>query len=165
MMPFVDNATHNARLAGLPNPDAWIWDEIHGPAGPPGWDPVLYWPWQNCKILLSFIPARMQRVPDRAIVVMYRENVPGNLPLRNPLGFQPASLAGIFSYCCGPCRANGCPIGERLAGICSHGSTVLYVGCVLPQNLALFQSTHRSIQLIDRRNPVAMDLETVMEVN
>ena len=160
-MPFVDNATHNARLSGLPNPDAWIWDEIHGAGGPPGWDANKYWPWQDCKMLLSFVPARMKTSPDRAVVIMFRDVA----PLVNPMGYRPASLHGIMSYCCGPSKANMCPVGERLAGICSHAATVLYTGCVLPQNLALFRSTHRSIQLIDRRNPVAMNIETLSEVS
>ena len=160
-MPFVDNATHAARLSGVPNPDAWVWDEVHGPAGPPGWDAVKYWPWCDCRILLSFIPARMASVPDRAIVVMFRDNV----PMPNPMGYRPASLHGILSYCCGPCKANACPLGERLVGMCSHAATVLYMGCVHPQNPGLFHTTHRDIRLIDRANPQVMDIETLLEVS
>ena len=45
-MQWVDSATHDQRLAALPNPIAYIWDETHPPQGPRGWDPVQYWPWE-----------------------------------------------------------------------------------------------------------------------
>ena len=160
-MPFVDIATHNARLALAPNPDAWVWDENHGPGGPPGWDANLYWPWVDCKMLLSFVSPRMRNSAERAVVLMYQDNP----PLVNPMGYRPANLHGILSYCCGPCKSTGCPVGERLAGICSHAATVMYAGCVLPHHPAMFQTTHRNVQLIDRRNPFMMDVEILSEVS
>ena len=65
-MPFVDSDTHDQRLRALPNPTAWIWDEIHPAGGPPNWDHNLYWPWENVRVLLTFVPSRMRSVPDNA---------------------------------------------------------------------------------------------------
>ena len=80
-MPWVDSATHDQRLAGLPNPIAFIWDEVHPPQGPPGWDPVQYWAWEDVRLLLTFIPARMKSAPDRAvdISIFGRRKGPGTL--------------------------------------------------------------------------------------
>ena len=50
-MPFVDSDTHDQRLRAMPNPIAWIWDEIHPAGGPPNWDHQLYWPWENVRLL------------------------------------------------------------------------------------------------------------------
>ena len=110
-MPFVDSDTHDQRLRALPNPTAWIWDEIHPAGGPPNWDHHLYWPWENVRMLLTFVPSRMRSVPDRAVVLLYKP-MPLPPPLVNPLGLRPQSLQRLMGYCCGSARANSCPIGE-----------------------------------------------------
>ena len=43
-----------------------FWGETHPPQGPRGWDPVQYWPWEDVRLLLTFIPSRMKSGPDRA---------------------------------------------------------------------------------------------------
>ena len=110
-MPFVDSDTHDQRLRAMPNPIGYIWDEIHPAGGPPNWDPQLFWPWENVRLLLTFVPSRMRSVPDRAVVLMYK---PMNLqpPVANPLGLRPLNLHRLFGYCCGSARANSCPVGE-----------------------------------------------------
>ena len=163
-MPWVDSATNDQRLAAMPNPVGFIWEENHPAHGPPGWDAQLYWPWVDVRMLLTFIPARMRSVPDRAVVLMY---IPANQPppLANPLGLRPASLHRLMSYCCGAAHANSCPIGERLVGACSHCTTLLTLSTVLPANPAEFSTTHRGTRLLDRRNPLVMDIATTAEVS
>ena len=112
-MPFVDSDTHDQRLRDIPNPIAWIWDEIHGVGGPPNWDHQLYWPWENVRLLLTFVPSRMRSVPDRAVVLMYKP-MHQPLPNVNPLGLRPQNLQRLMGYCCGSARANSCPVGECL---------------------------------------------------
>ena len=70
-MQWVDGNTHDQRLSAMPNPVGYIWEENHGPNGPPGWDPQLYWPWEDVRLLLTFIPAQMRSVPDRAVMLMW----------------------------------------------------------------------------------------------
>ena len=87
------------------------WDEIHPAGGPPNWDHHLYWPWENVRMLLTFVPSRMRSVPDRAVVLLYKP-MPQQPPLVNPLGLRPQNLQWLMGYCCGSARANSCPIGE-----------------------------------------------------
>ena len=164
-MPWVGNATHDQRLAALPNPIAYIWDEIHPPQGPRGWDPVQYWPWEDVRLLLTFIPSRMKgNVPDRAVVLMFK---PFNLspPLANPLGLRPRNLHYLMSYCCGAAQQTSCPVGERLVGCCSHCTTALCLSTVLPANPGVITTTHKGARLLDRKNPQQQDEETLTEVS
>ena len=164
-MPWVDNATHDQRLAALPNPIAYIWDEIHPPQGPRGWDPVQYWPWEDVRLLLTFIPSRMKgNVPDRAVVLMFK---PFNLspPLANPLGLRPRNLHYLMSYRCGAAQQTSCPVGERLVGCCSHCTTALCLSTVLPANPGVITTTHKGARLLDRKNPQQQDEETLTEVS
>ena len=41
LMPWVDSDTHDQRLRQMPNPHGFIWDEVHGVGGPPGWNANL----------------------------------------------------------------------------------------------------------------------------
>ena len=93
----------------MPNPVGYIWDENHPAQGHPGWNPVLYWPWENVRFLLTFLPARMRTSNDRAVIIMYK---PSNQPLPqvNPLGLRAASLQRLICWCCGPSRADACLI-------------------------------------------------------
>ena len=124
-LPWVDSATHDQRLAGLPNPIAFIWDEVHPPQGPPGWDPIQYWAWENVRLLPTFIPARMKSAPDRPVVLMYKPFPACPPPMANPLGLRPRNLQYLLSYCCGGAQPNSCPVGERLVGCCSHCTTAI----------------------------------------
>ena len=162
-MPFVDSDTHDQRLLGMPNPVGYMWDEVHPPAGPPNWDPNLYWPWENVRLLLTYVPSRMRNVPDRAVVLMYR---PVHLPppIANPLGLRPLNLQRLMGYCCGSAAHNACPVGERLVGACSHCATALSLSSVIPANPAAFISTHRGVRLLDRKNINQMDTATLTEV-
>ena len=163
-MPWVDSATNDQRLSGMPNPVGFMWDENDPVNGPPGWDAQLYWPWVNNRMLLSFIPSRMRNVPDRAVVLMY---IPANqpVPIANPLGLRPGSLRGLLSYCCGSAHPNSCPVGERLVGACGHCISILALSTVLPAQPQEFTTTHRGTRLLDRRNPIAMDITTTGEVS
>ena len=163
-MPWVDGNTHDQRLSAMPNPVGYIWEENHGSNGPPGWDPQLYWPWEDVRLFLTFIPARMRSVPDRAVILMYKPlNQPP--PLVNPLGLRPVSLQRLMCWCCGPSRANACPIGERLVGCCSHCATVLSFPAVVPANPGEFSTTHGRTHLLDRSNQIQMDIATTAEVS
>ena len=71
----------------LPNVVGYIWDEVYGQGGPNGWDPHLYWPWENVRMLLTFLLARMKADKLRAVVLMYRP-VNMNPPLTNNMGFR-----------------------------------------------------------------------------
>ena len=163
-MPWVDSNTNDQRLRQMPNPHGFIWDEVHGVGGPPGWNANLYWPWEDCRILLTRVPSRMRSVPDRAVVFLYKP-MPLPPPIVNPLGFRPVILRRIFSYCCGAAQANSCPVGERLVGACSHCVTALTLASVYPGHPNEFSSTHRGVRLVDRKNPQQMDIATVTEVS
>ena len=56
-MQWVDSAVNDQRLSQAPNPTGYIWDEVHPPNGPPGWDPQRYWQWEDARLLLTFIPS------------------------------------------------------------------------------------------------------------
>ena len=163
-MVWIDSDTNDQRLSGMPNPRGWIWDEIHPAQGPPGWNPHLYWPWENVRQLLTLIPARMRSAPDRAVLLMYKpQNQP--LPIINPLGLRPQNLQRLMCWCCGPSRRDACPIGERLVGCCSHVSTAISFSAVIPADPTAFQSTHRGTRLLDRKNVIQMDINTTAEVS
>ena len=99
-MPWVNSAVNDQRLSALPNPTGYMWDEVHPPNGPPGWDPQRYWQWEDARLLLTFIPSRFKSGPERAVVLMYRPfNLPA--PAANPLGLRPQNLQHLLSYCCG----------------------------------------------------------------
>ena len=164
VLPFVDNATNNQRLSEIPNPVAYIWDEIYPPHGPPGWDQNLYWPWENVRMILTFFPPRMRTARERAVIHMYK-TIDQPPPHANPLGLRPASLQRLMSWCCGPARADACPVGERLVGCCVHCATSLWYSAVIPADPAAFKTSHKNINLIDRKNPQQMDVETVAEVS
>ena len=163
-MAWVDSATNDQRLSGMPNPVGYVWNENHPPQGPPGWDPILYWPWEYVRFLLTFLPARMCISCDRAVIIMYRtcDQPP---PQANPLGLRPASLQRLMGWCCGPSRADTCPIGERLVGCCTHCATSLWFSAVIPMDPTAFTTTHHGTHLMDRRNHLQMDVETASEVS
>ena len=141
-MAWVNSAVNDQRLSAPPSPVGYMWDEVHPPQGPPGWDPQQYWPWVDARLLLTLIPSRMRNVHDRAVVLMY---IPVNLPApaANPLGLRPQNLLRLLSYCCGSVQANACPVGERLVGACSHCAAALCFAAVYPANPAAFSTTHR----------------------
>ena len=85
--PFVNLDTLDLDMQQLPSVTGYIWDEEYGPNGPQGWDPVTYWPWEDVRMLLMFIPARMKADKMRAVVIMYRP-VTMNLPITNNMGFR-----------------------------------------------------------------------------
>ena len=119
----------------MPNPVGYMWDEIHPPQGPPGWDPIMFGPWEDGRLLLTFLPARMRSAPDRAVVLFYKtSNQPP--PAVNPLGLRPLSLQRLMYWCCGPAKSNSCPIGERLVGCCSHCAAAIAFGTVVPNDPA-----------------------------
>ena len=163
-MQWVDSAVNDQRLSQAPNPTGYIWDEVHPPNGPPGWDPQRYWQWEDARLLLTFIPSRFKSGPERAVVLMYKPfNQP--VPLANPLGLRPRNLQHLLSYCCGAAQATSCPIGERLVGACSHCATALCFTAVYPGNPGAFTTTHREVRLVDRKNPVQMDTATMAELS
>ena len=91
LLQWVDTNTNDRRLSEMPNPVGYMWDEIHPPQGPPGWDPIMFGPWEDGRLLLTFLPARMRSAPDRAVVIFYKtSNQPP--PAVNPLGLRPLSL-------------------------------------------------------------------------
>ena len=163
-MPWVDSNTNDQRLSAWPNPVGYMWDEVHPQEGPQGWNESLFWPWENSRIILTFLPARMRSVPERAVILLYK---PANQPAPavNPLGLRPPSLQRLLSWCCGPSRHDACPIGERLVGCCSHCATALSFTSVIPQNPAAFFTTHRNVRLLDRSNPIQMDISTTAELS
>ena len=163
-MQWVDSAVNDQRLSQAPNPTGYIWDEVHPPNGPPGWDPQRYWQWEDARLPLTFIPSRFKSGPERAVVLMYKPfNQP--VPLANPLGLRPRNLQHLLSYCCGVVQATSCPIGERLVGACSHCATALCFTAVYPGNPGAFTTTHREVRLVDRKNPVQMDTATMAELS
>ena len=162
-IPFNNLQMQNQLLSQFPQVEAFIWDEVHGPGGPPGWDNALYWPWEDVRMLLTFIPARMKRDKLRAVVLMFKsQNMPA--PVTNNMGFRTPNLARLKCWICGPTAGDACPPGERLAGCCSHCSTAVYLAAVLPGNPNLFRSHHRSCHMLDRANPHRMDEDIAEEV-
>ena len=60
---------------------------------------------------------------------------------------------------------NSCPIGERLVGCCSHCATALCLSTVVPGDPTVFKTKHRVTNLLDRKNPIEMDVATLSEVS
>ena len=79
---FVNLNTQDQDMQLLPTLVGCVWDETYGDNGPPGWDPNLYWPWEDVRLLLIFIPAHMKADIMRAVVLMYKP-VTMNLPVSN----------------------------------------------------------------------------------
>ena len=65
------------------------------------------------------------------------------------MGYRQASTARIKAVCCGPSRANACPVGARTVAPCAHGTSILFAGCCLSNNQNLFKSTHRAVNIVD----------------
>ena len=162
-LPYQNLQNINLQLDQMPQVDAYIWEEHHGAQGPPGWNNALYWPWEDVRMLLTFIPARMKTEKMRSVVVMYKSrNMPP--PLTNNMGFRTANMARLKSWICGPAAADSCPVGERLCGCCSHVSSAWYIGAVLSANPNLFSSKHRRCHLLDRGNIQQKDQDILSEV-
>ena len=162
-LPCVNLQTTDNLLTQFPNVVGYIWDEVYGPNGPPGWDPNLYWPWEDVRLLLSFIPARMKSEQWRSVVLMYKANtMPG--PVVNNMGFRTPAMARLKGWICGPTGRQACPLGERLAGSCSHCATAMYIAAVIPGNPQIYHSKSRGCHLLDRANPQAMDEEILSEM-
>ena len=85
-------------------------------------------------------------------------------PLFNNMGFRPPGMLRLKGWICGPTANDSCPLGERMAGACSHCSTAMYLAAVLASNPQLFRPKARSCHLLDRGNPQAMDEEITSEV-
>ena len=163
-MPWVDSNINDQCLSGMANPVGYVWDENHPAIGPPGWNQQLFWPWENVRMLLSFIPSRMRGSEDRAVVLMYKP-ADQPFPTSNPLQLRPVNLSRLMSYCCGRAHPKSCPIGERLVGACSHCSTALALVAILPTYPLEFSTTHQGTRLLDRSNPHQMDSSTVSEMS
>ena len=160
---FVNLNTQDQNMQLLPNIQAYIWDEVHGQNGPPGWDPAMFWPWEDVRLMLMFIPAHMKADKFRAVVLMYKPNM--IQPRNNNMGFRSAPLSRLKGWCCGPSdRSDSCPPGERLAGACCHSSSAIYIAGVLPHSPNAFSSTHRGCHLIDRANIQAANQEIAAQV-
>ena len=81
------------------------------------------------------------------------------------LCFRLQALSRLKGWCCGPSdRADSCPVGERLAGACSHCSSAVYLAGVLAYNPHEFKSTHRTCHVIDRAANPSENEEIVSEV-
>lgn len=93
-LPFISHAISEQQMLQLPNHQAYIWDEIHGLQGPPGWDRQLFWDWEDVRLLLTFVPARMKSDQMRSVVIMYRP-VSGPPPSNNNMGFRSPVMARI----------------------------------------------------------------------
>ena len=160
---FVNLATQDQDMQQLPGIVGYVWDEIHGPNGPPGWDPELFWQWEDVRLLLLFIPAHMKADRMRSVVLMYK---PVNMNLNhNNMGFRSAQMSRLKGWCCGPSdRSDSCPPGERLAGACCHCSSAVYIAGVLAHTPNVFSSRHRSCHLIDRANNQAANQEIASQV-
>lgn len=161
--PYINVQVRDQQLRQLPHVEAYVWEEVHGAGGPPGWNNAAFWPWEDVQFLLTFIPARMKADKKRSVVFMYKpQRMP--LPVTNNMGFRTPNMSRLKCWICGPAAGDACPLGERLAGCCSHCSTAVYLAAVLPNNPNLFVSHHRSCQLLDRANPQRLDEDLVAEV-
>ena len=148
----------------LPTIRGYVWDEVHGPNGPPGWDPNVFWAWEDVRLLLMFIPAHMKADKLRAVVLMYKPvNMPR--PTHNNMGFRRPEMSRLKGWCCGPSdRDDSCPSGERLAGACCHSSSAVYIAGVLPHHPNVFSSTHRTCHIIDCGNNQLANQEIASQV-
>ena len=152
--------------------------QIHGAQGPVGWNFQLFGNWTNVCLLQTLVPARMKSEKMRTVIIMYcpmnRQN--GN---HNPMGFRNPIMARIKvgfnqkehhwthkfqAWICGPGRQDSCPIGERLAGCCSHVASAMYMAGVLASNPALYKPRGRACHIVDRGNRGGGDIQTVSEV-
>ena len=99
--PYVNLQVSDQLLEQLPHVDAYIWDEHYGHQGPPGWNSAAYWPWEDVRFLLAFIPPRMKQGKLRAVVLMFRpSNMP--LPVTNNMGFRTPDMSRLKCWICGP---------------------------------------------------------------
>ena len=91
---FVNLNTQDRDMQLLPAVCAYVWDEAHGPNGPPGWDPNVSWPCEDLRLLLLFIPAHMKADKMRAVVLMYKP-MHMNLPTHNNMGFRSPQMSRL----------------------------------------------------------------------
>ena len=93
-LPFISHAVSKQQMMQLPNIEGFAWDEIHPAQGPPGWNEQLFWRWENVRLLLVFVPAKMKSDTLRSVIIMYRP-VGGPTSINNNFGFQSPILARI----------------------------------------------------------------------
>ena len=136
---------------------------MHGPQGPAGWNIALFWPWEDVRMLLTLIPARLKQDKTRSVVLMFRPvHMPP--PITNNMGFRTPNMARIKCWMCGPSVADSCPLGERLDGCCSHCSAAVYLCGTLANNPLLFNTRHRNCHILDRANQQQMNEDLASEV-
>ena len=116
---------------------------------PRNYDPVRFGPWECCQVLLvPEIPSKNRGSREYKVVVLY---VPTSQPVVHPnwMGYRQPAATRIKAVCCGPSRANCCPVGARTVAPCSHGAATLFAGCCLSWNPQLFSTTHSTMNLMD----------------
>ncbi len=124
----------------------------------------MFWPWEDCRMLLTFMPARMKSEVLHPVLLMYHP-VTAPLPRVNNMGFRPLPLTRLKCWYCGPARTQAsCPIGERLVGCCPHVSASLFCAAVLPNNINVFKTTYRGCHVIDRKSTQGIDRKTYNEI-
>ena len=90
------------------------------------------------------------------VCIMY---VPTSTPnvQHNWMGFRQPEAQRIKAICCGPSKANSCPVGSRTVSPCEHGGYALFAGCCMAYQPQLFKTTHRNVNMLDAGSGLPID--------
>ena len=115
---------------------------------PTNYDVQRFGPWEPVNVLLvPEIPSKHKGAQEYKVVIMY---VPTSQPLlHNWMGYRQPSTARIKAVCCGPSKANCCPIGARTVAPCAHSASCLLAGCIISADPTKYNSTHKEVNLMD----------------
>ena len=126
---------HHQDSSQLPNDVPGYTFTQHLP--PTNWDPLRYGQWEGPLrvLLVPNLPSANRSQTGYNVVVLYRDSNLGS-QLLGPGNWMryPGDSGYLRFVCCGPSTDRGCKIGSRTVGPCAHGTAVLRIGCVLPNN-------------------------------
>ena len=99
-------------------------------------------------MLVPEINRRNKGDKEYKVALMY---VPTSSPqaVHNWMGYRFPNQQRIKAICCGPSKANGCPVGSRTVSPCAHGAFALFAGSCMAFNPLLFKTTHKSGNYLD----------------
>ena len=162
----VDDITwqqYDLLCTSLPNDLKVAFTDIH--EQPRNWNDELFGQWFPRRLLFGRVPNRISGTKtDHKVIISYIPNSPewdqpNNI---NRLGFLQPGLKQIIGY---GCISEGCSVGFRLAGCCSHVATILLAVGVYAFQPDLFKSTYKNLHFIDIKNHKSLNQALFRNIN